>query len=77
VEHWTQENTGEVVRVFRAGHIDCPECGSHTEVPPSVTVGDHVLFASESGQELRIAGDRLLLLRDTDLLAVFEPEVTT
>jgi chaperonin GroES len=72
VEHWTAEYTGEVIAV--PASVPCPHCGD--PVPPSVVAGDWVVFPAEAGQELRLDDDRLLLVKDTDLLAVIPREVS-
>lgn len=43
---------------------------------PSVRVGDDVLFSWTVGQELFVDDERYLLMREGDILAVVEPEVT-
>ena len=40
-------------------------------VPMEVKVGDKVLFGRYSGTEVTIDGEALLILRETDVLAVF------
>lgn len=73
VEHGTTpENLGEVVSVPERVDAHCPDCGSRVFVAPSVAVGDLVLFSSESGQEITVDGERYLLMRDADILAVYE-----
>ncbi len=37
-----------------------------------VKVGDKVLFAKYAGTEIKVDGDKLLILRETDLLAIVE-----
>lgn len=37
-----------------------------------VTVGDRVLFAKYSGTEVKIDGKKLLILKETDILAIVE-----
>ena len=37
-----------------------------------VNVGDKVLFAKYSGTEVKIDGKKLLILRESDILAVIE-----
>jgi chaperonin GroES len=37
-----------------------------------VTVGDTVLFAKYSGTEIKVDGKKLLILRESDLLAIVE-----
>ncbi|TAK20133.1 MAG: co-chaperone GroES [Chloroflexota bacterium] len=39
-------------------------------VKPEVKVGDVVLYAKYSGTEIKIGGEELLILRETDVLAV-------
>jgi chaperonin GroES len=37
-----------------------------------VSVGDKVLFAKYAGTEIKIEGDKLLILRESDILAVID-----
>lgn len=41
-------------------------------VPMDVKVGDKVLFAKYAGTELKLDGKKLLILRESDLLAIVE-----
>jgi chaperonin GroES len=41
---------------------------------PVVRVGDYVLFSWAAGQELTIEDERFLLLRESDILCVVDPE---
>lgn len=41
-----------------------------TRVPPEVKKGDEVLFAKYAGTEVKIDGEELLILRESDILAV-------
>ena len=41
-------------------------------VPPDVKVGDRVLYAKYAGTEVKLEGKKLLILRESDLLAVVE-----
>src|SRR5512139_1647451 len=41
-----------------------------TRIPMDVKVGDKVLFAKYSGTEIKMDGRKLLILRESDLLAV-------
>ncbi|MFO7297436.1 MAG: co-chaperone GroES [Pseudomonadota bacterium] len=41
-------------------------------IPLDVRVGDHVLFGKWSGTEVRIDGEDLLILRESDILGVLE-----
>jgi len=41
-------------------------------IPMDVSVGDTVLFAKYSGTEIKIDSKKLLILRESDLLAIVE-----
>ncbi|MGQ0656157.1 MAG: co-chaperone GroES [Betaproteobacteria bacterium] len=41
-------------------------------VPLDVKVGDRILFGKYSGQEVRLKGDELLVMREEDILGVVE-----
>jgi chaperonin GroES len=41
-------------------------------VPVDVKVGDRVLFGKYSGQEVRLKGDELLVMREEDIMGVVE-----
>jgi chaperonin GroES len=43
-------------------------------VPLEVKEGDRVLFAKYGGTEFKLDGDDLLVLRETDILAIIEGE---
>ena len=45
-----------------------------TRVPSEVTVGDTVLFAKYAGVEIASGNDRLLILKERDLMAVIRPD---
>lgn len=74
VRDWKPENCGEVVAVAERTDTNCPDCGGRIFVVPSVKAGDTVLFSWTSGQEVRVDGERYLLMREADLLAVLESE---
>ena len=38
--------------------------------PPEIKVGDKVLFAKYAGTEVKVEGEEVLILRETDVLAV-------
>jgi len=40
--------------------------------PLDVKVGDQVLFGKYAGTEVKVAGDELLVMREDDVMAVFE-----
>jgi len=46
------------------------EDGEHVEM--DVKVGDKVLYAKYSGTEFKVDGKKLLILRESDLLAILE-----
>ena len=77
VEHWKPENMGEIVALSSRADAHCPDCGNRVFLPMQVKVGDTVIFPLEAGQELRIDGERYLLMRETDLLAVVTPHEVT
>ncbi len=37
-----------------------------------VKVGDHVMFGQYSGTEVKVDGDKFLVMREEDIIAVFE-----
>ncbi len=39
---------------------------------PSVKVGDEVVFTSYAGTEVKVAGDELLIMNESDVLAIVE-----
>ncbi len=41
-------------------------------VPPDVEVGDHVIFGKWSGTEVKIEGEELLIMKESDMLGVVE-----
>ena len=41
-------------------------------VPLDVTVGDRVLFGKWSGTEVKIAGEDLLIMKESDILGIIE-----
>jgi chaperonin GroES len=43
-----------------------------TRQTPAVKAGDRVLFAKYGGQEVKLDGQQLLVLREDDILAVLE-----
>jgi chaperonin GroES len=58
---------GEVVAVGNGKIMDSGEVRA-----PAVKVGDKVLFGKYSGTETKLAGEELLVLKEDDLMAVFE-----
>lgn len=43
-----------------------------THMPMEVKVGDEVLYAKYGGTEIKLDGKKLLILRESDLLAIVE-----
>ena len=75
VRDWNPEITGEVVAVPERVDAHCPDCGSRVFLVPQVKTGDTVVFSWQTpGQEVREDGDRYLLMRESDILAVLESE---
>jgi chaperonin GroES len=55
-------------KVLSTGPGDRDEDGKR--IPMDVSVGDTVLFAKYAGTEIKIDGKKLLILRESDLLAI-------
>jgi len=59
---------GEVVAVGPGARDD-----HGTLLPLSVEPGDHILFGKWSGTEVKIDGEDLLIMKESDILGVIEP----
>ena len=57
-------------KVLSVGPGDRDDKGNY--VPMDVKTGDTVLFAKYAGTEIKIDGKKLLILRESDLLAIVE-----
>ncbi len=57
-------------KVLSVGPGDRDEDGKR--IPMDVSVGDTVLYAKYAGTEIKIDGKKLLILRETDLLAIVQ-----
>nr|MDP9179951.1 co-chaperone GroES [Gemmatimonadota bacterium] len=57
-------------KILAAGPGDRDEDGKY--IPMEVKVGDKVLYAKYSGTEVKVDGKKLLILRESDILAVVE-----
>ena len=55
-------------KVVAAGPGERDDSGKHVEL--DVKKGDVVLFAKYAGTEIKIEGKKLLIMRETDLLAI-------
>jgi chaperonin GroES len=58
---------GEVLAVGPGGRDDSGE-----RIPMDVSVGDTVLFAKYGGTEIKLDSEKLLILRESDILALIE-----
>ena len=56
--------------ILAAGPGDRDEDGER--IPMEVKVGDKVLYAKYSGTEVKLDGRKLLILRESDILAVID-----
>jgi chaperonin GroES len=61
-------------KVLAVGPGDRNEKGER--VPMELKVGDKVLFAKYSGTEIKMDGKKLLILRESDILAVLSKVIT-
>ena len=57
-------------KILAAGPGERDEDGER--IPMEVSVGDKVLYAKYSGTEVKMDGKKLLILRESDILAVVE-----
>ncbi len=57
-------------KVLSIGPGDRDEAGKRIQM--DVSVGDTVLFAKYAGTEIKLDGKKLLILRESDLLAIVE-----
>ena len=58
---------GEVVAVGKGKLLE-----NGTRVEPDVKAGDRVLFGKYSGNEVKLDGEELLIMREDDILGVIE-----
>jgi chaperonin GroES len=58
---------GEVMEVGPGGRDD-----EGKRIEMDVSKGDKVLFAKYAGTEIKLNGDKLLILRESDILAIIE-----
>lgn len=66
----TAKEKPQEASVLAVGPGDRDEKGAR--IAMDVKVGDKVLFAKYSGTEIKLDGKKLLILRESDLLAVVE-----
>jgi chaperonin GroES len=56
--------------ILSVGPGDRDEGGKR--IPMDVKVGDTVLYAKYAGTEIKVEGKKLLILKESDVLAIFE-----
>jgi chaperonin GroES len=61
---------GEVIAVGPGGHDEKGKL-----IPIEVKAGDRVLFGKWSGSEVKIDGEELLIMKESDIMGVIEHEV--
>jgi chaperonin GroES len=66
-----QPNHGEIVAVGPGAALDSGETR-----PLAVAVGDRVLFGKYSSNEIEVGGEKLLILKESDILAVIGSDMT-
>jgi chaperonin GroES len=64
-------NQGEVISVGPGALLESGETRALT-----VAVGDRVLFGKYTSSEVEIDGEELLIIRESDILAILEPNKT-
>ena len=65
--HADKSTQGEVLAVGPGAPLDNGELR-----PLTVNVGDRVLFGEYSGTEVKVDGEKYLIIRETDVFAVIE-----
>lgn len=51
---------------------DGPVTAKGVRLPHYVTVGDHVVFSPDAGEELFFERDRIIVMREADILAIIQ-----
>jgi chaperonin GroES len=69
--YYAAETSGTVIALADA--FACPDCGA--KKAPQVSVGDKVLFPPSAGSQFELGGVTYLLLQESDVIAVVEPDV--
>lgn len=64
-----QPNQGEVIAVGPGSRLDSGDI-----IPLTVKTGDRVLFGKYASNEITIGGEEVLILKESDIYAVIEPE---
>jgi chaperonin GroES len=60
---------GKVVAIGKGKVLDNGEL-----LPSAVQVGDEILFGKYDGTEVRLDGEQLLVMRENDVMAVFDTQ---
>jgi chaperonin GroES len=60
---------GEVISVGEGARTEAGEL-----IPMAVKVGDRILFGKWSGSEVRLEGEDLLIMKESDILGVIQGE---
>jgi chaperonin GroES len=58
---------GEVIAVGQGGRDEAGKL-----IPIDIKVGDHILFGKWSGTEVKIDGEDLIIMKESDVLGVIE-----
>jgi len=58
---------GEVIAVGQGGRDEAGKL-----IPIDLKVGDHILFGKWSGTEVKIDGEELIIMKESDVLGVIE-----
>ena len=58
---------GEVIAVGQGGRDEAGKL-----IPIDIKVGDHILFGKWSGTEVKIDGEDLLIMKETDIMGVID-----
>lgn len=61
---------GEVVAVGPGARDD-----DGKRIPPDVAPGDRILFGKWSGTEVKISGEELLIMKESDIMGIIEGNV--
>ena len=62
---------GEVISVGEGARTEAGEL-----IPMAVKVGDRILFGKWSGSEVRIEGEDLLIMKESDILGIIQSDST-
>ncbi|MCW5681072.1 MAG: co-chaperone GroES [Xanthobacteraceae bacterium] len=62
---------GEVIAVGQGGRDEAGKL-----IPIDLKVGDHILFGKWSGTEVKIDGEDLIIMKESDILGVLEGAAT-